>query len=181
MGRISFRFNVKKAIEVILWLASRKQDGVDVFHIVKAIFYSDVYHLNNYGRVIFGDTYAAMKYGPIPSKTYDILNNDLLTMSCLGLTEVPFERNNIIIKALRNPNMEEFSESDIEALQYGWDEVKDKSFKQISDSLHEHDAYKKKWDSSERTVNSIPIDFEDLIVDKEIKEELSCTSKYIKI
>ena len=125
--------------------------------------------------------YVAMEYGPIPSKTYDILKNEPLTLSYLGITELPFERSQNIIKAKRKPNVEEFSESDIEALQRGWSKVKDKSFDQIKDNLHEHEAYGKKWNNPERITNSVSMDFEDMIDNDEIKEELSCTAKFIKL
>ncbi len=37
------------------------------------MYFADRLHLERYGRFICGDSYVAMKNGPVPSFTYDIL------------------------------------------------------------------------------------------------------------
>jgi uncharacterized phage-associated protein len=37
------------------------------------MYFADRKHLEKYGRFICGDSYVAMKHGPVPSEIYDIL------------------------------------------------------------------------------------------------------------
>ncbi|MDM8562335.1 DUF4065 domain-containing protein, partial [Candidatus Marithioploca araucensis] len=60
--RIEFQFNAKKALEVILWLATKEHNSG--YHaLLKTLFFAEEYHLNHYGRPIVGDVYLAMEYG----------------------------------------------------------------------------------------------------------------------
>src|SRR5690606_9928660 len=90
MQTIRFRTNPEKALEVILWFAS-KREGIDFHSILKLLFFADKYHLNGYGRPIVGDQYKALPYGPVAQTTYDILKREPLVLEELGLEELPFE------------------------------------------------------------------------------------------
>lgn len=72
MVAIQYRINYTKAIETILWLVNQKPD-LDIYHIGKAIFYAEKYHLNRYARPIIGDVYQKGDYGPFPSTIRDII------------------------------------------------------------------------------------------------------------
>ncbi len=73
-SQIKFHFDPEKAVEVILYIANRVADTG--FHrISKILYFSDRDHLAKYGRFICGDSYVAMKHGPVPSGTYDILKH----------------------------------------------------------------------------------------------------------
>ncbi len=86
---IRFRFNAKKAVEVILWFAERRP-GISFHTLLKLLFYADKRHLNRYGRPITGDDYIAMQYGPVASTTYDMLKGAPLALEYLE-GETPFE------------------------------------------------------------------------------------------
>lgn len=112
-----FQFDERKAIETLLYVA-RRAPIPDRFHVCKIIFFADKYHLENYGRFIFGDFYAAMKNGPVPSRAYDLIK----AADAGKIDEI--KTDDLNVTALRDPNLAEFSESDIEALdgaiaQYG--------------------------------------------------------------
>lgn len=160
--RILFKFNGKKAIEGILWLAYRDSGNVDIYKIVKAFFFADLYHLNKYGRPIAGDHYVAMKYGPVPSDTYNIISRDRLTIG--EYPEEFFELKGNVVVGKRAPNLDLLSESDIEALEVGWDKVKSLNFQEVLRLAHDHPAYKKTWEH--RRTDSDNINFSDLIEDK---------------
>jgi uncharacterized phage-associated protein len=69
-------FEAEKALEVVVFLASALDDPT--FHsISKALYCADRKHLERYGRLICGDHYIAMKYGPVPSHIYDMLKTPL--------------------------------------------------------------------------------------------------------
>jgi uncharacterized phage-associated protein len=62
----------EKAIEAIVYLANRL-DKPTKLKIFKLLYFADKLHMSRYGRFIVGDYYVAMKHGPVPSRTYNIL------------------------------------------------------------------------------------------------------------
>src|SRR4030067_924651 len=65
-------FDRDKALEVILFVARSLHNPT--FHSISKILYlSDKLHLQEYGRLICGDQYIAMEYGPVPSAIYDMM------------------------------------------------------------------------------------------------------------
>lgn len=74
---ILFKVNANKAIEVILWFCSQSANNkVNVYNVLKTIFYAEIDHLNKYGRPIIGDNYMAMDYGTVPSLIYDLIKRN---------------------------------------------------------------------------------------------------------
>ena len=72
LPRWPFTFDTDKAVEALLFVASRIPDPT--FHsLAKVLYHADKLHLSRFGRPITGDHYIAMKHGPVPSATYDIL------------------------------------------------------------------------------------------------------------
>jgi len=139
MVNITFQFDRRKAVEAILYLA-KKISNSDIYGICKLLYLVDKTSLEKYGRFIFGETYVAMEEGATPSGAYDLLKQAAKTTS----SEIKIEGNNII--ALRNPNLDYLSESDIECLEqiiniYGrlpnWARARE---------AHD-DAWKKAWDN----------------------------------
>lgn len=68
------RFDAQKAIEAILYIAERVQEPS--FHrIAKILYFADKQKLANFGGLVLGDEYWALKHGPVPSAVYDILKS----------------------------------------------------------------------------------------------------------
>jgi uncharacterized phage-associated protein len=109
MSKISFQFDRRKAIESILYLASRISDS-DIYGICKLLYLVDKTSLEKYGRFVFGETYWAMKAGSTPSKSYDLLKESAQS-NIDGIT-----RDGDHIIATRDANLDYLSESDIECL-----------------------------------------------------------------
>jgi uncharacterized phage-associated protein len=128
------RFDRRKGIEAILYVASRVNDPT--FHRVSRILYfADKYHLAHYGALICGDDYLAMKHGPVPSGIYDILkavhgDGDFGTgkEAANALTVESGKR----VRPLRDPNLNELSESDREALDSAIAEYGQLSFSELT-------------------------------------------------
>src|SRR5688572_6636382 len=106
-----FPFDKRKAEETVIYVA-RKAPIPDRFHICKIIYFADKYHLQNYGRFLFGETYVAMKNGPVPSGAYDVIK------SADEMLPQKLATNDFEVIALRDPDDSLFSESDLEALDY---------------------------------------------------------------
>ena len=109
MANITFQFNQTKAVETILYLAPKVSDS-NIYGICKLLYLVDKTSLEKYGRFIFGESYFAMKGGPIPSNAYDLLKQ-VAKAPVYGLK---VEGNQVV--PLRNPDLDYLSESDIECL-----------------------------------------------------------------
>jgi hypothetical protein len=144
--RIELRYipSVGKALEVILWLADRKK-GIDVYHIVKAAFYADKFHIAKYGRPVVGDVYRAAWSGPLPQIIYGLLRHEPIEILALGTNGVlPFkvESGSFRVYPDRTANAKRLSTSDVEALQYGLAETADASFEELYQKTHRDPAYR---------------------------------------
>jgi hypothetical protein len=131
-----------KALEVLLWLANAKP-GIDIYHLVKAAFYADKYHLNKYGRPITGDDYVADRYGPLAQCLYGLLTDNPLEMIALGINgRLPFAiQSPWRVVPDRSANTRILSESDVEALSHGLHQVEGLTFEELVSMTHEEKAY----------------------------------------
>lgn len=112
------RFDQDKAVEIIKFIA-RHAPNPDIYWVGKILYFADKLHLQKYGRLICGDDYVAMRYGPVPSGTYKLLReardyNDILDWHPAP-GEFEIEGKNKVV-ALKDANMDFFSDSDIECL-----------------------------------------------------------------
>jgi uncharacterized phage-associated protein len=141
-----FRFNEEKALSAILYIAgqlktNRKKPG---FHKVFKIFYfADQKHLARYGCPIIGDYYVAMEHGPVPSRIYDIVK--IVRGDSIFNTEKYndlFEVKNYFINPKKEPDMDEFSETDLECINESIEENMGLNFFTLKAKSHDN-AYKK--------------------------------------
>lgn len=63
-------FDEYKSLESIIYVSHKSGD---LIHIENILYFADKFHLQKYGRLITGDSYIAMKNGPVPSGAYDII------------------------------------------------------------------------------------------------------------
>jgi len=116
-----FVFNSKKAIEAILYIAASVEQP-SFNRICKIMYFADKQHLEKYGRFICGDSYIAMKHGPVPSGMYDILKIDSAKQDFRVEDE-------FLVHPLRAAQFDYFSESDLECLK----QASQLSFQQLSE------------------------------------------------
>jgi hypothetical protein len=169
MPKIAFRVNEDKVLEALVMIAG-ECPGIDVFHVCKVLFFADKNHLNRYGRPILGDTYFALDQGPVPSLAYDMIERDdrhlhgmLLEKLSSSLTYYKSEQDEYLrIKALREPILNLFSESDIECLGESINIYADMDPKELGILAHNEPSYKAVYRKGQRPS---PIGYE-LIFDK---------------
>ncbi|WP_045223010.1 Panacea domain-containing protein [Desulfonatronum thioautotrophicum] len=117
--RIRYRPNYQKILEAIIFV-SEKHPGRGFHHILKALYYADKYHLQQFGRPILGDAYVKMPFGPVGSITYDILKmSDYLPSEIAEQAEAALKvsRNKVPrVNAKRSPELSLFSQSDLMCL-----------------------------------------------------------------
>lgn len=132
-------FDARKAIEAILFVASKLRDPT--FHkISKLLYFADRIHLERYGRLICGDDYYAMQHGPVPSRVYDMLK------AVVGRGESPWSDEarkalkavgDHTVKPQRAPDLNALSKSEIESMERAIAEHGRKSFSALTAASHD--------------------------------------------
>ncbi len=141
-------FDREKALEVILYIARGLADYASLHSISKILYLSDKLHLQEYGRLICGDKYIAMEYGPVPSAIYDMMK----VADKRNHTSIDVDWDEIILESIdvikgrnivpkRDCNMDVLSESEVECLDLTIAEYGQKTFGQLTDITHD-DAWK---------------------------------------
>lgn len=117
MNAIRFRFHPEKALSAIHHLVAA-QPGVDLHAMLKSCYFGDKQHLNAHGRPIFGATYKAMRFGPVPLEIYEMAKGEALWLAELGLDAFPWELRGYRLSLRGNaaPDLSALSETDLEEL-----------------------------------------------------------------
>lgn len=66
-------FNAEKAVEVILYIISK--GCCNMYNILKVIYFADKERLSMVGSTMFKESYKAMRAGPVPCGSYDMLKD----------------------------------------------------------------------------------------------------------
>jgi len=69
---VQFEFDPEKTVAAALYIVSKNLPELTMAKLFKLLYLSDKDHLVRYGRPITGDSYVAMKDGPVPSNLYDL-------------------------------------------------------------------------------------------------------------
>lgn len=140
-----FDFDIYKAIEAVLYVVKNASNPT-MHSISKALYFADKDHLERYGRLICGDSYVAMKNGPVPSGIYDLFkvargdNHPVFTPSkeVVDWVSSSFRlRDRYNVEALRDPEMDYLSDSDIECLDRSIEAFDHLSFQELTKVSHD--------------------------------------------
>ncbi len=160
---VTLRPNKQKILQALLYLieqADSRGVAITQYTILKTFFLADRAHLNRYGRPVTFDNYVAMKDGPVASFIYNVLKNDVNFPVAFGVAGPLWERApapEIGKKAYRfysaraKADLDQLSESDIEALSDGLTIASTLSFGQLRRLTHEDPAYIDAWDDDDPT------------------------------
>lgn len=139
---IKYRFDPKKAIEVLLYVAQRCSD---MYTALKVLYFADKEHLAKYGRLISGDSYVAMWHGPVPSNTYDLIKDvrgDRFRVTKVPVSEAFHMQGNDIVPR-RKANRDLLSESDVECLDAAIQKYGHLSFAELKRLSHQEEAFQR--------------------------------------
>lgn len=153
MTQIQFRFDPEKLVHALAYFASRGIRDLTRMKAAKLLFHADKYHLLKYGRPVLGDQYVCMEYGPVPSASLNVMNDalaadpDFPPMSKHRFDEYVtihrlFRGKNPIFAARRDPDLDVFSESDLEAFDYALKTHGKKTAAELSEESHEEPCWK---------------------------------------
>lgn len=154
--------DTRKIVQALTYFAS-KQEGheLDNMKAYKLLWLADRSHLRLYGRFISNDTYYAMPFGPVPSDAKQLLENH-----ATRLANDESYKNDYIqtlgkkYKAIKEPDMRVFSDSDREVLDKVLSLFNGLSAKELSDFSHTFPEWKKYQPliDGKDTKKSYPID-----------------------
>lgn len=164
MARIQFKFAAEKAWDAIHWIVSDNLE-IDLHTLLKACYFADKAHLNEHGRPIFGATYRAMKFGPVPLEIYEMAKADPIWLAELGQDRYPWCLNGYRLALNNNdkPSLDSLSQSDKEAIAAGLEKSLAMSFTQRTAATHGPD-----WQAAKLGV----MKYEDMLQDSDTKAEL---------
>lgn len=163
MAPIKFKFAPAKAISAVHWMAA--QNGcIDLHAALKACYFADVENLNLYFRPIFGATYQAMAYGPVPLEIYELIKAEPLRIAEANIDSLPWQ---LIGRSIRlvgnsNPDLSPLSEGDIGALKAAYEKSIGMNFTERTAATHGLD-----WQKANLGV----MRYEDMIHDSDRKAE----------
>ena len=179
------RIKILETILVVIEAGEKANRAPTQFDIAKAVFLADYRHLQSYGRPVTYDNFHAMKHGPVPSETYNMLQPSF-AWSSLGLVKAPWTTTPIsastrqYVRPSRSANRSKLSESDIAAIEQAFSDVKAMGFSKTSDVTHKLKAYKEAWDSR-GTKKANQMDLRVLLpnFDADMLEDLAFASKHV--
>jgi hypothetical protein len=105
MREIRFKFRPEKAFAAIHWMV-RQRPGLDLHALLKACYFADKAHLNTFGRPIFGATYRAMRFGPVPIEIYEMAKGEALWLSEVQRDRYPWTLEGYRLRLTANDDPE---------------------------------------------------------------------------
>ena len=128
-------------MEAVLYIAQKIGGRKDMHKIFKTLYFADKAHLSRYGRSITGDSYIAMSYGPVPSRTDDIFKavrgDSYFSNRAEELKGYFHFINKYVIEADKDADLDYLSDTDVECLDYAINKCKGKTFGELTEMSHD--------------------------------------------
>lgn len=165
----------KKATQALNFLARKKDGQINKMKAIKLIYLADRLHLRKYGRPIVGDTYWAMKLGPVGSKTKNVAELSSVPEYILSYAKKyirPIDEKKHHIKSIKETDTDIFSKTDVECLEAVYSKFADKDQFELKDITHQYSE----WPKYERELKSgkkrVRMDYGDLFSDTQRGDDL---------
>lgn len=176
--------NKTKIAEAILYLISRAEQlgkRVTQYDIVKSVFIADTSHIATYGRPITYDNYFAMKHGPVPSETYDMLKAEHQELEGWPLwRRTPLNGSSTCVydRPTRAANLAKLSISERHELDAAQDIVWSQGFQATKDLTHKNPAYLAAW-KEDPALKAFPMNYLLLVEgDEDVLHEIEFASRH---
>lgn len=166
-------FDINKAIAAISYLVEKT--GAQMYSLMKMMYLADKVHLERYGRFIAGDNYVAMKQGPVPSRTYNMIKHVGGVQDCgrgfeSAKNYLSYDSSSFSVGVKATPDYDELSESDVECLDQIADVYNNMGQWAVRDMSHDN-AWKSVWGRI-RLSKSIPMGMEVIAAEFDDEEAL---------
>ena len=127
---IKFPLRKQKVIPALLYIIDRMGGNIDMYSLLKIIYFAEIDHLVKYGRPIIGDRIIAMDNGPVPSIAYDKVKHSKITL--------PFKMvEDNIITSREKADLDFLSNSDQKCLELSFQENRHLSFTELRAKSHD--------------------------------------------
>ncbi len=154
-------FNIEKIANAIIYFVNNDVESLGKTKLMKLLFYTDKYHLENFGRAVFGDAYYKLPQGPVPTITLNVINSlnesEKDDFSEYGEvfskyvkteeTEQPHRYKAMKFIPQSEFNEKLFSKSELKVMDDVIAKFKDYTARQISDESHETPEYQEAYDT----------------------------------
>lgn len=162
-----------KALAALLYVLQKVKN---LYNIMKVIYFADKEHLSKYGRLIYGETYKAMKSGQVPSRMYDMIKfvrGDGTVFFDNKIKEM-FEVKGNDVVAKEKPNVGYLSESDKKVLDKAIDVYGKTHYINLFRKSHKDSAYNETELNQEITLDKIINSLDNKETVKKYLENLYC-------
>jgi uncharacterized phage-associated protein len=173
-----YKFSAEKAFAAIHWMVGQSQP-LDLHAALKACYFSDKSHLNEHLLPIFGATYKAMKYGPVPLEIYEMMKGEKLWLWEIQRVDTPWIMNGhqLQLDGKNSPaDISSLSESEMGHLESGLKKSLSMNFTARTAATHGPD-----WSAA----NGGRMRYEDMLEERENKAEIlrsmQETARYAKL
>jgi len=115
----------RKIVQAVAYLASKSgEGGLNRLHAFKLLFLADRDHLRRCGSSITGDSYHAMKYGPVPVSAEHLLKSRHAPEADRKYASEHLQQKlvgkNKAMLYCKNLDADQLSKSDLESLDVAW-------------------------------------------------------------
>ena len=141
----------KAELEAWLYLANRVRRPT-LHKLSKLLYFADKFHLEHYGRLVTGDSYIAMKNGPVPSTAYDQAKRVRAEGESVVDGAYGVDGNKDVVPR-RDADLQYLSETDVEALDHALETYGHLDFDRLTQASHD--------DSWKATTRNLPISWDD--------------------
>ena len=159
-----FDYNHRKAVQILNYFAICDGGIINKMKSVKLIWLSDRAHLRRYGRPIIMDEYYALPYGPVPSNTKDLAENNSFSSE----DEVNYRDKYISVidkynyKSVNEVEKKVFSETDLLIMKNIYSEFGMFNEFQLTELSHNYPEWKRfEIGLKNKTVSRYPMDYLD--------------------
>ena len=113
-----------RVVESLLYLVHKLGKPTTIHEVLKLRYFADKVHLSRYGSLASGDTYVAMKFGPVGSTAFNLLKaargerSQFIEPQVIEAADraLNVDAANDEVKALRQPRGEMLSPADVECM-----------------------------------------------------------------
>lgn len=164
MRPIRFKFSPQKALAALHWMVA-EEPRVDLHTMLKACYFGDKQHLNEHQRPIFGATYRAMRFGPVPLEIYEMAKGEAMWLPEIGQDRYPWALDGyrLVLRDNTAPNLDALSASDFDELRRAFDLSTHMSFDARTAATHGRD-----WREAELGI----MRYEDMLEETPSKPEI---------
>lgn len=159
----------KKATQALNFFAVKRDGRINKMKAIKLIFLADKLHLRKYGRPIIGDSYLAMKFGPVGSQTKNIAElSDRLpkVIASYARRYIKPTSDKNTFTSVSSVDFDLFSKTDMECLNSICEEFSDKDQFELADITHKYpewSKHKRILDSGKK--KSVEMNYSDFFLD----------------